>query len=764
MELQEREFSAEQRKEFSEKGWALPDGSFPIENESDLRNAVQAVGRASDQATAKRHIIKRARALGALDALPEDWREQMQESERLNLIEAVQGSDGREWDVLIVEAGLSKNGNYYPPETLRAAVPLFEGVVAYADHATEADLRQRKGRSVRDKVGIFRNPEYAQMQLRGRTTEGIKARFKVLAPWLREQMLEAYNANEPDFVGFSIDAGAKVHAREYNGQKVSWVDALGPIGSTDVVDRPSAGGTVIRLVESQQEEMEMDEQAMGTLVEEKIRAALEPVATRIQEIVTAKVDANAEVLQQITSIKESLRVAEGKVRLTEALTTASMSDLSKGRLRQLWGETLLRRDIQEAELQASIKEAQEFEAALAQQFANPTGVSMGRGVQVGPGSQEKYVLGLRGLLSGQDEEGVPRFRTLKEAYARFTRQDYLDVDPLQMFYDFGARYDSGIHHKKIQESLTTASWGEIFADNLYVMMIRQYQNDPQYNQWREVVSDIEDVPDFQTRHWARVGGYADLATVAEQATYPNLTSPTDEEITYVIAKRGGLDDATLEMMTYERGVQKLRAIPNGMARSAARTLYKFVMNLITTDNPNMDYDSVALYNSAHGNTGTTALSLNGVDITQRAMRDQTAYNESSEILGSRNVIHILIVPNELELRAKRIVDPSDAYFHQNADADTSTAIDPQAFKGRGIKVLVYDQLTDATDWWAMADPKLVPTVVMGFWRGQQEPELFIQDNPLVGSAFTADKVTYKVRHVYGGDIQEHRSYYRQVVA
>lgn len=72
MELQEREFSAEQRKEFSEKGWALPDGSFPIENESDLRNAVQAVGRASDQATAKRHIIKRARALGALDALPED--------------------------------------------------------------------------------------------------------------------------------------------------------------------------------------------------------------------------------------------------------------------------------------------------------------------------------------------------------------------------------------------------------------------------------------------------------------------------------------------------------------------------------------------------------------------------------------------------------------------------------------------------------------------------------------------------------------------
>ena len=68
-----RDFPAEARKKSAEKGHALPDGSFPIENEEDLRNAIQAIGRASDPAAAKAHIKKRARALGKADLIPEGW-------------------------------------------------------------------------------------------------------------------------------------------------------------------------------------------------------------------------------------------------------------------------------------------------------------------------------------------------------------------------------------------------------------------------------------------------------------------------------------------------------------------------------------------------------------------------------------------------------------------------------------------------------------------------------------------------------------------
>lgn len=68
-----RDVSTDEREKLADAGKALPDGSFPIANVSDLHNAIQAYGRAKDKAAAKRHIIKRARALGATDALPEGW-------------------------------------------------------------------------------------------------------------------------------------------------------------------------------------------------------------------------------------------------------------------------------------------------------------------------------------------------------------------------------------------------------------------------------------------------------------------------------------------------------------------------------------------------------------------------------------------------------------------------------------------------------------------------------------------------------------------
>lgn len=69
-----RKISGKQRKKLAKGGQAMKDGSFPIANKQDLRNAIQAYGRASNKAAAKRHIIKRARALGATNLLPDDWK------------------------------------------------------------------------------------------------------------------------------------------------------------------------------------------------------------------------------------------------------------------------------------------------------------------------------------------------------------------------------------------------------------------------------------------------------------------------------------------------------------------------------------------------------------------------------------------------------------------------------------------------------------------------------------------------------------------
>lgn len=70
-------FTPKQRENASEKGNALPDGSFPINNVQDLKNAIKAYGRAkeSDRAKVRRHIMKRARALDKSDLIPENWKQ-----------------------------------------------------------------------------------------------------------------------------------------------------------------------------------------------------------------------------------------------------------------------------------------------------------------------------------------------------------------------------------------------------------------------------------------------------------------------------------------------------------------------------------------------------------------------------------------------------------------------------------------------------------------------------------------------------------------
>lgn len=72
-DVEKRQVGSDERDRLARRGFALPDGSFPIETVADLRNAVQAFGRAANQPAARRHIIRRARALGRTDLLPDGW-------------------------------------------------------------------------------------------------------------------------------------------------------------------------------------------------------------------------------------------------------------------------------------------------------------------------------------------------------------------------------------------------------------------------------------------------------------------------------------------------------------------------------------------------------------------------------------------------------------------------------------------------------------------------------------------------------------------
>ena len=69
-------YSEEERGEMAKGGMALPDGSYPIKDEEDLKNAIMSYGRAKDRTKAKAHIKKRAMELDKGDMIPEEWSEE----------------------------------------------------------------------------------------------------------------------------------------------------------------------------------------------------------------------------------------------------------------------------------------------------------------------------------------------------------------------------------------------------------------------------------------------------------------------------------------------------------------------------------------------------------------------------------------------------------------------------------------------------------------------------------------------------------------
>jgi ATP-dependent protease ClpP protease subunit len=72
--LYNAKYKQDDRDRMAKSGEAMPDGSYPIADAEDLGNAVHAVGRGNaDHDDIRKHVIKRAEALGKPEAIPDNW-------------------------------------------------------------------------------------------------------------------------------------------------------------------------------------------------------------------------------------------------------------------------------------------------------------------------------------------------------------------------------------------------------------------------------------------------------------------------------------------------------------------------------------------------------------------------------------------------------------------------------------------------------------------------------------------------------------------
>lgn len=276
-----------------------------------------------------------------------------------------------------------------------------------------------------------------------------------------------------------------------------------------------------------------------------------------------------------------------------------------------------------------------------------------------------------------------------------------------------------------------------------LQLSREYNAEDIVSIWRHIVT-TSNIRDFRTQNRTRFGGYGNLPDVPENGVYPALASPSDEQSSYAISKRGGTESVTLEMIANDN-VGAVLSIPKKLSKAAHRTLSEFALGFLK-DNL-VIYDGGNLFSIGHGNIGSSPLSAAALAEGRSAMKKQREPGANTVIGATPKK---LLVPFNLEETAYNL-------FRRGANNDATFV---QSMNMDIIPVYSWD---DTNDWCMAADPNELPSIEIGFYNGNEEPEIFVQDIPTQGSLFAQDKITYKIRHIYGGNVIDYRGLYKGIV-
>jgi hypothetical protein len=708
------------------------------------------------------------------------------------LLEADAKVTGNKWAVVVIQEGLSKNRNFYPAEVLREAAPLYENRPIYLNHDTNPG---RFGRSPEDAIGFIKSVRATQLaasqesEQTGRTA--LVATAVILDSGWRRKLVEAWEEGNPNFVGLSHDVkvtGRLVVGDVAMGGPYKRAEKIEAVESVDLVMNPAAGGRLMSMVASNvRTDADLEDVRMLQKMIEAIKAskradliaALEALGEHATEDVVLKlhaklgtaasvpvqeaaqpaaaaVDPNAPKPLSVQEADELRTFArESRKRTALLLVDANVRECAlpqpiKDRLKKrLTAMVEAGQVVTEDLIVAEIREDVEAFGKIAESGVAPKGGGRPPRFEVSKSTREQFTEALDEFF-GMKKSADGKYVVLPHARAMSFRSLYTgftgDVDVT-------GRVEEAT---RLTESLDSTSFTKILGDSITRRMVAEYQL-PEFQMWRGLIGDVVPLNDFRTQRRLRFGGYGNLAIVAQGAPYLAMTSPTDEEATYSPAKRGGTEAVTLEMIKND-DVGVIKKIPVRLGRAAGQTLYEFVFDFMRV-NPAI-YDSTALAAAGHGsNISTTALSLSQLSNGRLVMREQTDMS-SGKRLGLK--ARYLWVPVDLDDLAWQITGAEKMVPDSNLAASAEPAA-PNPGKRYGVQPMVVDYWTDTNNYWITASVDQCPMIEVGFLDGREDPELFVQDAPNVGSLFTNDAITWKIRHIYGGGVLDFRGFFGGIV-
>jgi len=353
---------------------------------------------------------------------------------------------------------------------------------------------------------------------------------------------------------------------------------------------------------------------------------------------------------------------------------------------------------------------------------------------------------------------VARFAGLKEAYMHMTG----DRDLV-----------GGYFRDRILFQHTASSFPALVANALNKALVREWDQLGRagYDWWTKIAT-VEHFENLNDIRWNMFGTIASVPTVAEGAEYTELTLGDNVE-TSSFVKKGGYIGLTLEAIDRDDG-RKLRQIPRELAFAGLREISALVAAIFTDNSavgPTLA-DTGALFNNTavttaggHANLLTTALGTDFTawDAAAAAMYAQPMLvkNESG-YYGTGKAMAIepryCLVPRELKAQAEALFIPRWG----PVTGATVPAAGSSTYPGY-VEPITVPEWTDATDWAAVADPAIMPGIMIGERFGLM-PQIFLAGSEIDPAMFANDEQRIKVRHFLAVGVADFRPLHKNNVA
>ena len=628
-------------------------------------------------------------------------------------IKSSKEGDGYKWNVRIIKTGLDKNNKNWSEILLKENLEKFEGcrvfVLSEAQHSAQ---NHPYGKPPLELIGWIKSVSYIGDGVYGKlvivkNTRGTE---------LRDTLVSAFDSGKEDFLGLSVD----IYGSEDEQEGFTDITSIDRV-TVDVVYDPAAGGNFIRMAAAiQNKEITMTEEekraleAQKKLLDDQKRDL--DVQIKAAQTATDSAVAQGEVMKKA---KEDLQKILCATRLQTLLKESELPIPVCEKITASWKDKVF----EDVEVITVIKAEKDCLDKIVASTISGAG-----GIRLTKDDHENRIKMFDDFFDG-------KVQSFKSTYINYTGDETL----------------SGLKKncKRLLASMDSTSLNLVLQDSMNKKMVKEYGASAYNKDWRKIASVVPRF-DFRTNHITRMGGYGDLPTVAEGAAYTAATSPTDEEATYAMVKRGYTEDITWEMLRND-DVRAIRRIPIKVAVACARQLYEFVFAFLA-DNPTI-YTGAALFTAGKGNLGTAALDVTVLNTRRRALIGRTELS-SGKKLGIP--AKYLIVPTALDKTAYDLIAaPRNSDFNPTSAEFTRTL---------ELELIVVHPWTDANNFYLACSPSDVEGLEIGFLDGNENPEFFVQDQETAGSMFTHDKITYKWRHLYNGAIIDDRQFDGNIVS